>query len=233
MLTMRPHDLHIGMLVPQGLLRRGLESVLSGSHRIQFAVATVEEAVRCNRGPLDVFLVHFDVLDADAAAWDRLRAMAPTAGFIVVAAPGREERLLDVARRGARTFLCERDADEPTVLAAVEAAAHGEPILPSRLAAALLRGTTTRWQLTAREREILALVAAGESDSSIGSLLYLSVHGVKKHVKAILAKLEARNRTEAAVRAVLAGICEAPPQPPAMNGHHEFGSAASWQEASA
>lgn len=52
--------------------------------------------------------------------------------------------------------------------------------------------------LTSREREILELVAAGRSNPEIAVELYVSVDTVKTHVRHILAKLEAKNRVDAA-----------------------------------
>ncbi len=51
--------------------------------------------------------------------------------------------------------------------------------------------------LSAREREILSLIAEGYTDAEIGRQLVISVNTVQNHVKSILRKLEARNRTQA------------------------------------
>ncbi len=51
--------------------------------------------------------------------------------------------------------------------------------------------------LSEREREILGLIAEGHTDSEIGRRLHISVNTVQNHVKSILRKLEARNRTQA------------------------------------
>jgi DNA-binding NarL/FixJ family response regulator len=62
-------------------------------------------------------------------------------------------------------------------------------------------------ELSSRERQVLTRVAKGETDQAIAESLQLSRHGVKKHVKSILAKMGARNRTEAAVRGITNGWC--------------------------
>jgi DNA-binding NarL/FixJ family response regulator len=60
--------------------------------------------------------------------------------------------------------------------------------------------------LTEREREVLELIVAGHTNIAIGERLYITVGTVKTHVRSILAKLCADDRTEAAVRALRAGI---------------------------
>ena len=74
--------------------------------------------------------------------------------------------------------------------------------------------------LTAREQEVLAGIAAGSSNGEIAQQLFLSHETVKSHVKAILQKLGARDRTHALVLALKAGLVELPetiPQDPARH----------------
>ncbi|MEB3183168.1 MAG: response regulator transcription factor [Cyanobacteriota bacterium] len=63
-------------------------------------------------------------------------------------------------------------------------------------------------ELTAREGEILQAIADGRSNSEIAAVLHLSLETVKTHVKAILRKLQARNRTQAVVQALQAGLVQ-------------------------
>jgi len=63
--------------------------------------------------------------------------------------------------------------------------------------------------ITPREREILELLASGARNREIASKLFLSVHTVEYHVTHILQKLEARNRTEASIRAARLGLSSA------------------------
>lgn len=63
--------------------------------------------------------------------------------------------------------------------------------------------------LTPREREILELVASGSRNREIAARLFLSVHTVEYHVTHILQKLEARNRTEASIKAARLGLSSA------------------------
>ena len=74
-------------------------------------------------------------------------------------------------------------------------------------AASAWRACTTR-KLTPREREILALVAAGRSNGEIGQQLFISAKTVSVHVSNVMAKLGASSRTEAAALARQAGLLE-------------------------
>jgi DNA-binding NarL/FixJ family response regulator len=95
------------------------------------------------------------------------------------------------------------------LMVAVEAAAKGQTMLPimtmERLASNAEQPRTDI-KLTNREKEILALLAAGASTRSIADNLTLSTHTVRNHVKNLLAKLQVHTRLEAVVRAHTLGL---------------------------
>ena len=68
-----------------------------------------------------------------------------------------------------------------------------------------------RYDLTPREREVLALLAAGRSDGEIGEALFISKKTASVHVATIKGKLGARSRVEIATDAIGLGLIEAPP----------------------
>jgi DNA-binding CsgD family transcriptional regulator len=82
-----------------------------------------------------------------------------------------------------------------TAFAVVALVANCDPP-PRRGEAAVRRQISS---LTARELEVIELIAAGKTNAEIAADLFLSQHTVRSHVKSVLAKLSARNRTEAAV----------------------------------
>ena len=120
---------------------------------------------------------------------------------------------------GARALLL-RDAGTPRLAAALVALAQGLTILDPTLDQALLKVVTSPssplWHedtppapaedLTAREREVLRLLAEGLANKTIAHRLGISEHTVKFHVNAILGKLGVESRTEAVVRATRLGL---------------------------
>lgn len=62
-------------------------------------------------------------------------------------------------------------------------------------------------ELTQRERKILEFMTYGYDNSEIAEHIYVSIHTVKAHVSTIIKKLNAKNRTDAACKAVRIGIC--------------------------
>lgn len=99
------------------------------------------------------------------------------------------------------------------LVAAVRAAARGEPSLHPAVAARLIREARAApgagdpaADLTAREREVLRLVADGLGNAEIAARLVLSEKTVKGHVGNILPKLHLADRTQAAVYAWRAGV---------------------------
>jgi DNA-binding NarL/FixJ family response regulator len=126
-----------------------------------------------------------------------------------------DEYVFDALRAGASGFaLKSRPVDE--LLAAIRVVAAGEALLaPSvtrRLIAQFshrdrrLEGRTDIDRLTEREREVLALVAQGLSNSELTDRLHVSLPTVKTHVSRILAKLGARDRTQLVVMAYESGL---------------------------
>lgn len=103
-----------------------------------------------------------------------------------------------------------RTVDTPTLLAALTAVTQGLVVLDAELSAALMPTQSSLPQiaedLTPRELEVVQLLADGSSNKAIAVALGISEHTVKFHVNAIMTKLNAQSRTEAAVRATRLGL---------------------------
>ena len=153
-----------------------------------------------------------DVVLWDAGADPRLPLdlveMVEEAPPILVLLP--EDASAAAAYAGGARGLLPRDADAASLVAALRARGRGllvfdpglAPGLPSRDRTALAPVE----DLTAREMEVLQLMAAGLANKAIAQQLAISEHTIKFHVNAILGKLDAHTRTEAVTRAARLGL---------------------------
>jgi DNA-binding NarL/FixJ family response regulator len=120
----------------------------------------------------------------------------------------------DVVRRslhaGAVGYLT-KDSSIDEVVAAVRLAASGDGAVSPGLAAALLREASVPaadpgQQVSAREVEVLQLIAEGASPPEVAERLFISVKTVKNHLSSIYEKLDARDRTQAVLKGLRMGI---------------------------
>jgi DNA-binding NarL/FixJ family response regulator len=133
-----------------------------------------------------------------------MRRRALPARVLVVTSFTDRSRLLPAVRAGARGYLS-KDVDPQALVAAVRSVAAGHLLLePS--AADVLAGSVSPALLTAREREVLALIADGRSNREIARALVVAEKTVKTHVSSILLKLGLADRTQAALYAVRSGV---------------------------
>jgi DNA-binding NarL/FixJ family response regulator len=111
-----------------------------------------------------------------------------------------------------------KDASRDEVINGLRQVAAGEDALNSAMSARLLRriatrntsGTPPRENLTERERQVLGLVAGGFSNREIGEKLGIATGTVKAHVERVIGKLDATDRTQAAVRGIALGLVAQP-----------------------
>jgi DNA-binding NarL/FixJ family response regulator len=139
-------------------------------------------------------------------------ATSPDVRVLVLSLFEDEDSVFLALRAGARGYVL-KDADEDELTGAIRAVARGEAIFSRAIAERVLsffaaprRAPEVFPELTAREREILALIAAGHPNPSIARSLHLSPKTVANYVSAIFAKLQVADRAEAMVRAREAGL---------------------------
>lgn len=115
------------------------------------------------------------------------------------------ERALALGARGYLVKGCAREE----LIRAVRAVHAGEKHIPAEVARKLVEHLSSE-KLTARELEVLALVARGKSNKQVGLALSIAEDTVKMHLKNLLGKLGATDRTEAVTTALRRGIIHLP-----------------------
>ena len=162
----------------------------------------------------DVVLMDVRMPGVDGlAATRRLLAASEAPKVLMLTTFDLDEYVAEALRMGASGFLL-KDSPRARLLDAIRRVADGElvlaPAVLDRLVASYLhvgaRPDSRLDLLTARESEVLSLVACGLSNAEIAAELYLGVATVKSHVAAILAKLGLRDRVQAVVYAHEAGL---------------------------
>jgi len=144
----------------------------------------------------------------------QIRQSSPHTQVVVLTSYAQDELLFSAIKAGALSYLL-KDADAQTVLHAIRAASRGEASLHPRIARRLMSevsasGSTSdpAAELTAREMEVLQLIAQGQSNAEIAAELVVTERTVKAHVSNLLSKLHLSDRTQAAVYAWREGLIE-------------------------
>lgn len=196
------------------IVRAGIVAMLDAAPDVEVCgqAADGEEAVRLAIAlSPDVVLIdlRMPVLDG-AGATARILAAQPTVRVIVLTTYESDEAILEAIGAGASGYLL-KAAPEREILAGIRSVAAGGTVLAPDIAAALVRGMQQQRQaprLTAREGEVLALVAEGLSNPEIARRLFLGEATVKSHLLHAFEKLEVSDRTRAVTRAQELGILD-------------------------
>jgi DNA-binding NarL/FixJ family response regulator len=197
------------------IVREGIAAVLEREADIRIAAAaeTIDEglALAVEHHP-DVTLL--DLRLADVGAADSVASFARVGGAVLIfTAYDADEEVFRVIRDGARGYLL-KGSPAAEIAAAIREVHAGESYLSPRIAAKLVRDVTRprarSGALSARERGVLRLIAAGLSNRQIGKTLSISERTVKFHVTAIFNKLGADNRAQAVALAAERGLLATP-----------------------
>jgi RNA polymerase sigma factor (sigma-70 family) len=203
------------------LARSGLRAMLAREPGIEIIgeASSGQEAIdACNMLEPDLVLMDVRMPRMDGLTATRtIKEQHPSVSVIIVTMYENPDYLFQAIRSGAAGYIL-KDATRDEVVTAVRRVLDGDTILDPSLAADVLRRMAQEGQrqqddlvekLTMRETEVLNLVARGMTNREIASLLSISVGTVKVHVERIIAKLDASDRTQAAVRAIELGILTA------------------------
>jgi DNA-binding NarL/FixJ family response regulator len=205
----------------QSMVRAGFRMLLAGEEDIEVVaeasngLEAVDKAARLQPTVIlmDIRMPELDGLEATR----RILAANTQARILILTTFDLDDYIYEALRAGASGFVLKDDPPEQ-LIAAIHTVAAGDALLSP----AVTRRVITQFthiprptppseldQLTAREAEILRLIAQGLSNAEIGKELFISETTVKTHVTHLLAKLNLRDRVQAVVLAYQAGLVAA------------------------
>ena len=205
----------------QSLVRAGFRMILKGEADIEVIGEADDgnEAVRqaAELGP-DVVLMDIRMPNLDGIeATRQICARDSRTRVLVLTTFDLDEYVFESLRAGASAFLL-KDAREQQLVAAIRVVAEGGALFAPSVTQRLIEEFAKRVDpaerparlelLTARELEVLRLVAKGKSNAEIAAELVISEHTTKTHVASILQKLDLRNRVQAVVFAYETGVTQ-------------------------
>jgi DNA-binding NarL/FixJ family response regulator len=202
----------------QTLFRSGLARLLEEDPRVQIVGQAVDglDAVK-QAGTLkpDVVLMDLKMPNLDGVeATRKIVSEHPEIRVLVLTTFDADSYVLHALRAGASGYVL-KDSQAPAIVSSILAVAAGERVMASAVAnrvVDMLTGTTTPKEfydgLTAREVEILKLLATGQANKQIAYHLRISEKTVRNHVSNMYAKLQIYDRSQAVLYAVRKGLIE-------------------------
>jgi two-component system, NarL family, response regulator NreC len=198
------------------VLRSGLRLVLDREDDIEWVgeAATAEDALRAVER-LDPALVIMDLEMpgmGGLAGLERLRERRPDVAVLVLSMHDEADQVRRAFEAGAVGYVLKTAADEDLVRA-IRAIAGGEPYVHPAVGAILARPAPSRGaldELSARELEVLRLLALGYTNQEIATRLVVSVRTVESHRAHVMTKLRADSRAQMVRAALDAGLLEEP-----------------------
>jgi DNA-binding NarL/FixJ family response regulator len=216
-------DLRVLLVDDQQLMREGLRTLLEMEEGITVVgeAADGEAAVQAfEKLSPDVVLMDIRMARMDGVeATRRIRSRTPDAKILVLTTFDEDELVFEAVRAGACGYLL-KDVSGADLAAAVRTIAHGGAALQPTVARKVMDAFARLSQpapgsqkhlvvpLSGRERAVLGLLARGLSNKEIAAQLFLAEGTVKNHVSTILQKIDARDRTQAALKARALGLLE-------------------------
>ena len=165
-----------------------------------------EAVARVEAGDVDVVLMDLNLPSLSGLdATGRIAALAEPPAVLVVTMVDDDDTVVAAMRAGARGYVL-KGASSEEVAAAIRTVMAGGAVFGAGVAARLLAQSRAPEpgdgaELTAREREVLGLLAQGSTNKQIALALGLSLKTVQNYVSNILGKLQVADRTQAALRA--------------------------------
>jgi len=189
----------------------GLTSMLGTQAGIEVlgSASSAEDALELLRGTAADLLL-LDLRMPGMSGIDMLHALRRekiNVRTIILTSYETDEDIYRAVQAGAQGYLL-KDAPQSDMIEAIRAVQNGKRYFPRHIASRLAE-RMMRTSLTARELEVLHMLARGLTNKEIGSALDISGNTVRNHVNSIIEKLEVSDRTEAATTAIHRGIIDA------------------------
>ncbi len=212
----------------QLLFRKGLSALLEDDKGFQVVGEAADGAQAVERARTlapDVVLmdIHMPVCNG-VDATRAIKTERPSTKVVILTVSDEDDDLFEAIKSGADGYLL-KDLRPEELFDLLHGVVRGETPISPAVASKLLSEFRRRpwrdstqsagWDLTAREMEILRLVAAGMSNAEIAARLYIVEGTVKNHLHNILEKLHLENRVQAAAYAIRQGLVEPPREEPA------------------
>ena len=196
-----------------GLVRAGLTQLVGAPADMEVVAAVgggVEAVEAIAQQRPDVVLMDLSMPDLDGiSATRQALERAPGTNVVMLTSFADRDRIVEAIEVGAVGYLL-KDAEPEELLSGIRAAARGESPLAPKAAAELFSGrrdpSPPAAELTAREREILALLGQGRSNKVIARELEIAEQTVKNHLSRIFQALGVNDRTQAALWAQRNGL---------------------------
>ena len=208
---MNDEHIRIALADDHPVVRRGLRAFLDSQPGFEVVAECGDgTALLAALREAEADLVLLDLLmpDGGAPLVQRLGEIAPDARVLVLTSSEDPRLLFDVLQAGALSALL-KDSTPEQLREAIQATQRGERFLHPRIAAlvaGLRAQAPLRAALSARERDVLRLIAEGLGNADIAGRLGIGIKTVKTHVSHLLLKLDVDDRTQAAVRALREGL---------------------------
>jgi len=206
-----PEPLTVLLVDDHELIRQGLARAFERTEDFSVAgeAGSVKEGIALAE-ELDPAIVVTDVRLPDGTGLDlvrHLRRASETVGIVVLTMYAGDEQLFGALEAGASAFVAKDSPSDDVIAAARHASVSPRSFAAADLAGAMRRRLSPSGpQLSARENEVLKLLAEGLGVAAISRQLFVSESTAKTHISKIYEKLGAANRAQAIMIAIRSGL---------------------------